>query len=65
MTMMAAVHWSCVIVTLVAVAALGALVIHGQFRRRQHAALAHELSEAQRIARLGTVRWDFVRDEIA
>ncbi|WP_020043280.1 PAS domain-containing hybrid sensor histidine kinase/response regulator [Salipiger mucosus] len=38
-------------------------VLHNA-RSRELASLAHELREAQRIARVGTVRWDFIRDKV-
>ncbi|WOI57437.1 ATP-binding protein [Palleronia sp. LCG004] len=57
-------HWACTLVTLASIALLAALVVHGRAHRRRVAALTHELAEAQRIARMGTVRWDFSRDKV-
>ncbi|MGI3165683.1 ATP-binding protein [Pseudooceanicola sp. 200-1SW] len=47
--------------------AILALVLQGyayRARGRRVEQLAHDLQEAQRIAHIGTVRWDFVRDEV-
>ncbi len=33
-------------------------------RSRRLAAVSRELAEAQRIAQVGTVRWDFLRDRV-
>ncbi|MCA1338211.1 PAS domain-containing hybrid sensor histidine kinase/response regulator [Pseudooceanicola marinus] len=49
------------------VLAIAALLLQGyayRARGRRLAQVAQDLQEAQRIAHIGTVRWDFVRDEV-
>ncbi|MBT9383022.1 response regulator [Pseudooceanicola sp. CBS1P-1] len=47
-------------------AIVGLVVLARSYLRgtRQIKTMARELQDAQRIARVGTVRWDFVRDEV-